>query len=175
MVARDFAHEVDVFGRRRGRPLRRSEREESPWGVGRSTVAVLDLVHEVPGASHSLLARRLGIDASTVKYHVHRLERAGAVVSWIQGRERRVYPPGAVAPVVQGEDARVLLAVRDGANRVCDVLAATGLPNGRARNSLGRLRMLGLVVVNGVEWRGGRRGLRYEATPVVAYVRGEEA
>lgn len=175
MAARDLPCDVDVFGRRRGRPLRRADREASPWGVGESTVKVLDLVHEVPGASHALLARRLGVDMSTVKYHVRRLERKGAVVSTIVGRERRVFPPGAVAPVVDGDDARVLLAMRGGAHRVCDILAATGLPNGRARNALLRLRVHGLVAVNGMEWRGGRRGLYYEATAAVAYVRPEEA
>lgn len=175
MVARDLATEVDIFGRRRGRPLRRAEREASPWGVGRSTIAVLDLVHETPGASHSLIARRLGIDASTVKYHVHRLERAGAVVCAIQGRERRVFPPGAVASVVTADDARVLEAVRAGARRVCDILAATGFANSRARNALMRLRAEGLVVANGIEWRGGRRGVRYEPTAAFAYVRPEEA
>ncbi|MFA5861063.1 MAG: winged helix-turn-helix transcriptional regulator [Candidatus Thermoplasmatota archaeon] len=84
--------------------------------------ALTDLLRERPGISQSDLARALGLDPSTVRYHLHRLEKEGLVVQEGTGSRRaRYFAPGSTVPADRPAiavarsvgSASVLQAVRD--------------------------------------------------------------
>lgn len=123
---------------------------------------ILRLLWREPGLSTRGVARGVDLDESSAAYHLHRLERAGAVVCERIGRIVAHYPNGwgnatARKYAVLSPEARVVLDVlREEAIalRAVDVSRRSGLRVGAVRHALSLATRLGLA-------RRARRG-RYE-------------
>ena len=120
--------------------------------------AVEGLLRERPGLAPADAARALGLDRTTVQYHLRRLVREGRAVTGAAARGPRYFPAGAMPRAARGaflraqEGAPLLDAIRaapgctqsDLARRLC-------VPRATLAWRLGRLRQEGLVT-------GTRRG-----------------
>ena len=114
---------------------------------------IVNILRERPGASKTMLARALGLEASSVDYHLHVLERARVVVAERAGRGPAFFVNGTTTPeqrreIVRADDARLALSVMRAApgwHRCCDIAAELGLSRERTRNALRALEREGLA------------------------------
>jgi predicted transcriptional regulator len=114
--------------------------------------ALAGLLHGSPGLTPADAARALGVDRTTIQYHLRRLVREGRAVTGGAPRSLRYFPPGAVPRdaraafiAAQGE-APLLDALRHAPGCTPSALARDlGVPRQRLAWHLGRLRKAGLV------------------------------
>lgn len=114
---------------------------------------VLSVLKEMPGVSAARVARRLGVDRTTVSYHLRRLGREGLVSASGAPRTRRWFAAGAAIPagerraLAAAQDAKPLLdALREAPGVTQSELARRlGVPRPTLAGRLVRLRREGLV------------------------------
>lgn len=116
-----------------------------------------------PGATLGEAAQAVGVDHSTVDYHLHRLERAGAARRVRRGRAVRLFLNGpreeeAVTPVRSRREACLAFVRANPGVALVDVAAAVGVSRGTAWVHLRTLASEGRIVV-----RVDGCGLRAEA------------
>lgn len=155
----------------------------APWALyhrlrGKRTLeqdkraALTALLHERPGLSPSELARGIGLDPSTVRYHLHRLVKEGLVIQEGpgSGRHARYFAPGTIAA---SERPAIAIANSQESTNVLDVVRQTpGLTMTEisTRMSLGRttvswhLRKLALARLVRLERHGRAVRVLPEAT-----------
>lgn len=123
---------------------------------------VLERVRAAPGEGAAATARAIGLDATTVAYHLRRLERDQLVVAEGEGRARRYFAVGAASPAQRV----ALLAERASVEMLSLVRAEPGLSKTEIARRLqvaratvtwhvGRLARAGLVRIE----RDGRRAM----------------
>ncbi|HLE96343.1 MAG TPA: helix-turn-helix domain-containing protein [Candidatus Thermoplasmatota archaeon] len=118
-------------------------------GGGQSRV--LKAVRSVPGRSVSAIARDLGVDHSTVAYHLRKLERRRAVVGRAVGREHVWFPEGVVCPLLKCHWPTLARlrpeaeAVMGGASSVAEVAACTGTGESASRVRIAALASAGFL------------------------------
>ncbi|HEX2066535.1 MAG TPA: helix-turn-helix domain-containing protein [Candidatus Thermoplasmatota archaeon] len=132
---------------------------------------ILDAIRDSPGLCIGGLSSRAGVAWGTAVYHLHRLERSGAIVSVRSGYARRYFAANTpasrhrvgVAALAHPTAQRIahLVHGRPGIDQsgLCREL---GLQNPAASKHLGRFKALGLVT----EQRAGRSRL-YQGTPAL--------
>ena len=119
-----------------------------------------------PGLCIQEIARALGLDWSTVEYHLRILSRAGEVLEWRVGHRRVFFPPGSApaepSGLLSGAARRVLEALSLG-----PPASATDLARQLALARSGVVRHLGVLEEGGLVMRE-RSGKSYVYAPVNA-------
>ena len=117
-------------------------------------VRIAALLDHEPGASTHKVATALGVDDSTVAYHLRRLRREGKVLEQRQGRELCWYNAGrGMCPVLRRmvpalrreETARVARALEETPQPATWLARRSGVPLGQVRWALLVLERAGLV------------------------------
>ena len=155
----------------RAEPASEPSRVLDAWRKGPITPAmwcarVRDVVAALPGTLQDL-SDRIGPLPKTIRVNVVRMEALGLVhltrssrghVKWVRSPDDN--RPPAPRRVKDGRTRAgrknresVLNAIRDGANTMEELIAATGLPDSTARSWLLRMEGEGVVVVGRVKWK----------------------
>lgn len=114
---------------------------------------IVTMLRERPGLSKTALARELGVDVSSVGYHLHVLSRARVVIVERMRKRPAFFVNGATTSeerreLLRADDSRrALEALRStpGWHRCCDLAGALGLTRERTRNALRALEREGLA------------------------------
>ncbi|NJE05371.1 ArsR family transcriptional regulator [Thermococcus sp. M36] len=113
---------------------------------------ILETIRNKPGITFRELARELGIGIGDLQYHLHRLEKEGAVFSRKVGRRRYLFPRG-----LEGDAQRLLIAISTETRRKILMLLmerdmtqsgiakALGLSQPTVSYHMGELARLGIV------------------------------
>lgn len=116
---------------------------------------LVDVLRGTPGLTQREAARALGLDYSTIQYHVRRLERERAVRLVPLGRVQRLYLPedepsaalrAKAALESPGARAVLELARARGGVTVRDIVDVLALPRSTAHERLARLARAGVLV-----------------------------
>lgn len=126
----------------------------TPPSLGATRDRILALVREEPGSGTRALAARIGLQESTVAYHLRRLERDGDVQTHLAGRERVWFATlcglcpvlrEAMPLVARPPVAKVAQALGPTPRNASELAADTGLARGTARWAATRLARSFLV------------------------------